>query len=50
MLISKPVAIQLYNAYHELWQCVENGTIDDSVFLLREKYRNLVDSIRIETE
>ncbi len=34
---------EIKSAYQELWEAVENGTVDESFFELREKARRLLD-------
>ncbi len=34
---------EIKSAYRELWEAVENGTVDESFFELREKVRRLLD-------
>lgn len=33
---------EIKSAYRELWEAVENGTVDESFFELREKARRLL--------
>jgi len=34
---------EIKSAYRELWEAVENGTVDENFFELREKARRLLD-------
>jgi len=43
-----PNGAELQAAYIELWAAVENGNVDTDFFKLRERFRNTVQTIRVD--